>query len=171
MRHALDHFTLLLDSITSPPPYEFSYDTRKRNVPMETSKSAARQTLLDGIARLQDVVPKVNMDESMTLNAITPFLHSYQTTFGREVCSIILPDNQKLIPIYQLWFACLHCVHHWAQVRVIVGEQVCRDNPCSVGTPHPSNRVLSSPMTSVLHLQRWSTRVSSRYRVLYDSSN
>lgn len=56
---------------------------------METSKSAARQSLLDGIARLEDVVPKVNMDQIMTLNAVTPFLQSYQTTFGREVRTVL----------------------------------------------------------------------------------
>ncbi|KAJ2920266.1 hypothetical protein MD484_g100, partial [Candolleomyces efflorescens] len=34
-------------------------------------------------------------------------MHEFQSTFGRE-----------------LWFASLHCVHHWSMVRVIAGEMM-----------------------------------------------
>ncbi|KAF8832596.1 hypothetical protein HHX47_DHR1001618 [Lentinula edodes] len=73
LRHARDHFELLLICITSPPPYVLNYDSRSRNTPMETSRKAARTALLDTIRRLQTIVPTSNWNESITLNAVTPF--------------------------------------------------------------------------------------------------
>ncbi|KAI0048014.1 hypothetical protein FA95DRAFT_1558551 [Auriscalpium vulgare] len=105
LRHARDHFALLLDTITSPPPYILSYDKRSRNTPMESSRQAAREAILETIARLLEVVPKSRLDAPLTLNAVTPYEQTFQTTFGRE-----------------LWFAALHGVHHWSMVRVIAGE-------------------------------------------------
>ncbi|KAJ3750064.1 hypothetical protein DFH05DRAFT_1465821 [Lentinula detonsa] len=105
LRHARDHFELLINCITSPPPYVLNYDVRSRNTPMETSRGAARSALLETIQRLQDVVPTSNWNAPITLNAVTPFPQTFQTTFARE-----------------LWFGALHCVHHWSMVRVIAGE-------------------------------------------------
>jgi len=105
LRHARDHFQLLLNVASSPPPHVLSYDIRIRNTPMESSRSAAKESILDTIKHLEELVPRVNMDDQMTLQAVTPFLQEFQTTFGRE-----------------LWFAALHCVHHWSMVRVIAGE-------------------------------------------------
>lgn len=85
LRHARDHFVLLADCISQTPPHSFSYDTRSRNTPMETSRSAAREALSEAIRQLEEVVPRANSNESMTLNAVTPHLQSFETTFGREV--------------------------------------------------------------------------------------
>jgi len=106
LRHARDHFTLLLDCVTRPHPYVLSYDVRSRNTPMESSREAARIAIESAIAQLKEVVPGVPLDAPMTLNAITPYSQTMQTTFGRE-----------------LWFAGLHAVHHWSMIRVIAGEQ------------------------------------------------
>lgn len=86
LRHARDHFLLLLDSISTPRPHELSYDTRVRNTPMETSLSDARQALKEIIAKLEEVVPKAKMEEPITLHAITPHMQVLETSFGREVC-------------------------------------------------------------------------------------
>ncbi|KIK98510.1 hypothetical protein PAXRUDRAFT_134026 [Paxillus rubicundulus Ve08.2h10] len=107
LRHARDHFILLLDCVTGAKPYVLSYDIRTRNTPMESSLSEARQALTNVISRLNelDISPPTELDQTMTLNAVTPFSQAFQTTFGRE-----------------LWFAGLHAVHHWSMVRVIAGE-------------------------------------------------
>ncbi|KIK71313.1 hypothetical protein GYMLUDRAFT_211427 [Collybiopsis luxurians FD-317 M1] len=105
LRHARDHFELLLTCITSPPPYVLNYDVRSRNTPMETNRAAARTALMETMQRLKDIVPTCNWNEPITLNAVTPFSQTFQTSFARE-----------------LWFAGLHCVHHWSMVRVIAGE-------------------------------------------------
>jgi len=105
LRHARDHFVLLLDCMQQSPPRNLSYDTRIRNTPMETNRSSAKQALLETVARLQEIVPSMKFEEEITLHAITPHMHSFKTTIGRE-----------------LWFSSLHCVHHWSMVRVIVGE-------------------------------------------------
>ncbi|TRM60112.1 hypothetical protein BD626DRAFT_505548 [Schizophyllum amplum] len=111
LRHARDHFVLLLNSVTgnkdaSPQaPYQFSYDVRLRNTPMETSRAAAREALLETVQQLEAVVPGVGADAAMQLDAITPYMQSFKTSFGRE-----------------LWFGALHAVHHWSMVRVIAGE-------------------------------------------------
>jgi len=107
LRHARDHFSLLLDSVSSSGPHELSYDTRARNTPMETKLTDARVALKDIISKLEDIVPRTKLEEPMTLHAITPHMQVLQTSFGRE-----------------LWFASLHAVHHWSMVRVIAGELV-----------------------------------------------
>jgi len=68
-----------------PPPRVFSYDTRIRNTPMETSRAGAKAALLDAIVQLEKVIPTMNFEEEITLQAITPHLHSFKTTIGREV--------------------------------------------------------------------------------------
>ncbi|KAG6910600.1 hypothetical protein DXG01_009551 [Tephrocybe rancida] len=85
LRHARDHFVLLLDSVSSSPPRVLSYDTRCRNTPMEGSRSAARAALMEAIEQLETQVPLVRMDSPITLHAVTPDLQEFQTTFGREV--------------------------------------------------------------------------------------
>jgi len=105
LRHARDHFVLLIACILNHPPRVLSYDTRIRDTPMETSRADARTALMDTIKQLEKVIPTTNFQEQISLHAITPHLHSFQTTIGRE-----------------LWFASLHCVHHWSMVRVIAAE-------------------------------------------------
>ncbi|GLB36415.1 hypothetical protein LshimejAT787_0307030 [Lyophyllum shimeji] len=105
LRHARDHFVLLMESVSAPPPHILSYDKRCRNTPMEGSRAAARAALVEAIEQLEECVPRTRMDAPLTLHAVTPDLQEFQTTFGRE-----------------LWFAGLHCVHHWSMVRVIAGE-------------------------------------------------
>ncbi|KAJ6519499.1 hypothetical protein C8R45DRAFT_951735 [Mycena sanguinolenta] len=105
LRHSRDHFELLLDCIKAPPPHVLSYDVRIRNTPMEQDRKAARAALLETIEHLEEVVPSADPTTPITLQAVTPFLQEFSTSFGRE-----------------LWFAGLHCVHHWSMVRVIAGE-------------------------------------------------
>ncbi|KAI0662572.1 hypothetical protein C8Q70DRAFT_959621 [Cubamyces menziesii] len=105
LRHARDHFILLLDAISTPPPHVLSYDKRLRNTPMETSRKAAVDALNEAISRLQEIVPSARMQEPITLHAVTPYPQVLETTFGRE-----------------LWFAGLHAIHHWSMIRVIAGE-------------------------------------------------
>ncbi|KAJ7275369.1 hypothetical protein B0H12DRAFT_1086935 [Mycena haematopus] len=105
LRHSRDHFELLLDCIKSSPPHVLSYDVRIRNTPMEQDREAARTALLETIKHLEEVVPRAAPTTPITLQAVTPFLQEFNTSFGRE-----------------LWFAGLHCVHHWSMVRVIAGE-------------------------------------------------
>ncbi|KAG1773070.1 hypothetical protein EDD22DRAFT_858864 [Suillus occidentalis] len=105
LRHARDHFILLIECVSGPAPHIFSYDTRSRNTPMENNLSEAKEALKQTISRVEEVVPTANLDLPLTLNAVTPFMQTFETTFGRE-----------------LWFAGLHAVHHWSMVRVIAGE-------------------------------------------------
>jgi hypothetical protein len=85
LRHARDHFALLIECVSGPAPYIFSYDTRIRNTPMENNLSEAREALKQVISRVGEVVPTANLDLPLTLNAVTPFMQTFETTFGREV--------------------------------------------------------------------------------------
>ncbi|KAH9835791.1 uncharacterized protein C8Q71DRAFT_763457 [Rhodofomes roseus] len=105
LRHARDHFVLLMECLSTPSPHILNYDVRSRNTPMESSRQAARGALDAAIEQLNQTVPRAKMEEPITLRAITPYPQVVQTTFGRE-----------------LWFAGLHAVHHWSMVRVIAGE-------------------------------------------------
>lgn len=104
LRHARDHFVLLVQAASSSPRI-LSYDTRSRNTPMESSRAVAREALTDTIHQLEQFVPTVQMCTPILLQAVTPDLQEFETTFGRE-----------------LWFSALHCVHHWSMIRVIAGE-------------------------------------------------
>jgi hypothetical protein len=85
LRHARDHFSLLLDCVSRPRPYVLSYDVRSRNTPMETSREAARTAIENTIAQLKNVVPGISLDAPLTLHAVTPYSQTMQSTFGREV--------------------------------------------------------------------------------------
>ena len=57
---------------------------------METSRSTAREAFLEVIEQLEAVVPTVQMNQPLTLNAVTPHLQQFETTFGREVSEMSL---------------------------------------------------------------------------------
>lgn len=52
---------------------------------MESSRSAARDALVEAIQHLETVVPNAQMNMPITLHAVTPHLQQFETTFGREV--------------------------------------------------------------------------------------
>jgi len=88
LRHARDHFELLIDCISSPSstgPHVLNYDVRIRNTPMETNRMSARDAIVGTIRRLEETVPKADWNASMELHAVTPFIQTFDTTFGREV--------------------------------------------------------------------------------------
>jgi hypothetical protein len=58
---------------------------------METSHSAARSALLGTISRLEKVVPDAVPEMKLVLQAVTPHLQSFETTFGREVSAFCRP--------------------------------------------------------------------------------
>ena len=78
---------LLLECLQKPGPRVMSYDVRIRNTPMETSRSGAKDALLETLKKLEEIIPSVNADEALTLHAITPHAHEFQSTIGREVSS------------------------------------------------------------------------------------
>lgn len=107
LRHARDHYTLLLDALESPPPRVVNYDVRLRNTPMESSKVAAKEAIKDTLGRLEKLVHNPALvDERLTLHAVTPHPQVFETTFGREVsASAGFPDCAKssaldVIPSY-----------------------------------------------------------------------
>ena len=95
LRHARDHFALLLEVVSQPPPHVLNYDKRARNTPMENSRTAARDALNECIAQLQQVVPHAKWSGPITLHAVTPFPQVMETTFGREVGT----PTQNLVPM------------------------------------------------------------------------
>lgn len=110
----LDHFRLFLDALESTSkgniPF-IDYDRRLRAVSIETSSSTA----LDEFVRTQDRMKQVftypfsdgipMMDQPVILQATTPIIQKFKSTFGREI-----------------WFICLHSIHHFALARVILSE-------------------------------------------------
>jgi len=107
LRHAREHYTLLFESMESAPRI-LSYDVRKRDTPMESSRRAAVDALQECVSHVDALCanPDVHIDQAITLNAVTPFPQVLKTSFGRE-----------------FWFTSLHAVHHWSMVRVIAAEQ------------------------------------------------
>jgi len=106
IRHAADHYNLLIKAITGEAPHALSYDVRVRDTAVETSPESARDALLSVVEALRVVVMSTPRDTPIVLHAVTPFPAVMNTTFGRE-----------------LWFASLHAIHHWSMIRVIAAEQ------------------------------------------------
>jgi len=113
IRHAADHYNLLIKAVTGDPPHTLSYDIRVRDTTVETSPESARGALLAIIEALKDVVISTPLDAPVILHAITPFPAVMNTTFGRE-----------------LWFASLHAIHHWSMIRAIAAEQGISADEC-----------------------------------------
>ena len=107
LRHARDHFALLMDTVSaSQPPYVLNYDVRSRNTPMESSRRAAHDSLVAAIEQLRTVVPTMKMDEPLTLNAVTPYAQTLQSTFGREVRLIATGSACFACSCYSLALVC-----------------------------------------------------------------
>ena len=80
------------------PPYIVNYDVRVRNQPMETSIKAAHEALTECVERLRREVPNLSVGEPLTLNAVTPYPQTFQSTFGREVSDLDVSSGR----IYQI---------------------------------------------------------------------
>jgi hypothetical protein len=52
---------------------------------MESSLTTASDALKETITRLELIVPSVSIDTPVTLNAVTPYHQTVETSFGREV--------------------------------------------------------------------------------------
>lgn len=52
---------------------------------MERSRPAAVEAIQFAMKRLEEVVPKVGLEDEVSLTAVTPSLQTFKTTFGREV--------------------------------------------------------------------------------------
>jgi len=86
---------------------------------METSRADARTALMNTIEQLEKVIPTTNFQEQISLQAITPHLHSFQTTIGREV------SNTSLFNRFFLR-RCTDMVHQSTlRAPLVDGEQDC----------------------------------------------
>jgi len=52
---------------------------------METSRVGARAALLEAVKQIEEAAPNVDMEEIVTLHAVTPHQHTFKSTLGREV--------------------------------------------------------------------------------------
>lgn len=92
-----------IQCLSKPPPFVLSYDIRTRDTPMERSLSAAISCLQTSIDDLNSILgddvsdgsiehggrdTKLANDTLITLNAVTPFPQTFQTSLGREVSLI-----------------------------------------------------------------------------------
>lgn len=122
LRHVHDHYRVLLDSIESSnrksgdEAIDLDYDKRTRVVPLETSAKSALQEFESTIERIQRIFnPKqgqegswdVHLDKHVRLSATTPAEIELSSSLGRE-----------------LWFVCLHAIHHYALARVILVHEL-----------------------------------------------
>lgn len=134
-RHILDHYRLLLDGLDHPQSI-VNYDTRERDLPLETSREAALEALRSLVQRFGQAMPRVDLAKPLHLLALTPEAQELETTFGREVrLALSCRKVFELDVAAQLWFASLHAsmsldssyadfradnaaVHHYSLIRV-----------------------------------------------------
>jgi len=106
IRHMSDHFRILLSN-PDLTCNDVNYDLRSRNVAAETDPAATIQLLKELQSRLP-ALGHLPFDTSITLTAtIDPNMppEQYQSSLGRE-----------------LWYCCIHAIHHYASVKTICLE-------------------------------------------------
>ncbi|PWN99028.1 hypothetical protein FA09DRAFT_359638 [Tilletiopsis washingtonensis] len=112
LRHAHDHFRLLLESLgssASASAVALDYDCRTPAPAFERSAETARAELLKIKRQLQQAFGEHAelMEKEVRLAATTPARLDFGTTVGRE-----------------LWFVCLHAIHHYAFIRAILSGEL-----------------------------------------------
>ncbi|CEH15501.1 DinB-like domain [Ceraceosorus bombacis] len=127
LRHMHDHFRLLLDALpssstrSSTQPLLLNYDVRLRS-PLEESASKAIAELESAQQRLREAFAMEEqrgeersaaaaaeplVQKKIILKATTPMSVEFESTVGRE-----------------LWFVCLHAIHHLALMRPILSQEL-----------------------------------------------
>ncbi|CAG8510375.1 4228_t:CDS:10 [Diversispora eburnea] len=129
VRHVCDHFKSLFESkplslqrlgyttdkfdlMDKPPNWNLDYDNRNRKSSIETSRMLA----IKQIEQLQSTITNdcttvplstpINISVTVDSDPLIDNSVPLQSTYGRE-----------------LWFCCLHAIHHYALIRVICIEQ------------------------------------------------
>lgn len=113
VRHVLDHFRAALDA-ASDPSIEIDYDHRERNVPMETDRAAALDSIRDLRERLRAVTGPMT-DRPVRVRVMIAgdgTEAALGSTLGRELA-----------------FAAHHAVHHHAMMGAIAAEFGVRTGP------------------------------------------
>ncbi|CAG8816483.1 7362_t:CDS:2, partial [Dentiscutata erythropus] len=127
--HVCDHFKSLFESkplslqrlgyttdkfdlMDKPPNWNLDYDNRNRKSSIETSRMLA----IKQIEQLQSTITNdcttvplstpINISVTVDSDPLIDNSVPLQSTYGRE-----------------LWFCCLHAIHHYALIRVICIEQ------------------------------------------------
>ncbi|KAI8578269.1 hypothetical protein K450DRAFT_281876 [Umbelopsis ramanniana AG] len=106
IRHMSDHFRILLSN-PDLSCNDLNYDLRSRNVAAETDPTATIQLLRDLESRLS-TLEDIPFSQKVTLTAtIDPNMppEQYASSLGRE-----------------LWYCCIHAIHHYASVKTICLE-------------------------------------------------
>ncbi|KAG2183920.1 hypothetical protein INT44_008931 [Umbelopsis vinacea] len=107
IRHMSDHFRILLSN-PDLSCNDLNYDLRSRNVAAETDPTATIQLLKDLESRLSSL-EDIPFSQKVTLTAtIDPNMppEQYTSSLGRE-----------------LWYCCIHAIHHYASVKTICLER------------------------------------------------
>ncbi|KAK9729650.1 hypothetical protein K7432_000163 [Basidiobolus ranarum] len=114
VRHLVDHYRLLLVNKPDTPCIQngqtiwaVDYDSRDRNVPMETDKQIAIQE----IEKLQTKI----LNNTMSLDTPVRLLAIVNSTEDKE--SEFLSNYGR-----ELWFCIHHAIHHHALIKVICIE-------------------------------------------------
>jgi len=77
---------------------------------MESSREAALVAIESVMAQVKEVVPGVPLDAPISLNAITPYSQTMQTTFGREVVHHNAVHSAIMsIPLISFFFLAVVC--------------------------------------------------------------
>ncbi|KAH8550304.1 hypothetical protein BGW37DRAFT_498829 [Umbelopsis sp. PMI_123] len=106
IRHMSDHFRILLSN-PDLSCNDLNYDLRSRNVAAENDPAACVQLLRDLESRLS-TLEGLSFNLQITLTAtIDPNMppEQYVSSLGRE-----------------LWYCCIHAIHHYASVKTICLE-------------------------------------------------
>jgi hypothetical protein len=152
---------------------------------METTREAARIAIENTIARLKEIVPGVPLDAPITLDAITPYPQTMQTTFGREVAhrhfhTFSFYDCLTLFPFPAVvcWFTCCPSLVYGMNVLHLLSSQSGTAHLPRPADPRNRRRTGSSAlcplaMSFILssrefdsmdhldsHRQHWSTNVA-----------
>ncbi|UZJ54444.1 hypothetical protein CBS101457_003764 [Exobasidium rhododendri] len=123
LRHVHDHYRVLLDAVDSSASsihgeaLPLDYDKRVRAPPLERSAKRALKEFEDTQKRIKSLFG----DEAL------PISHSWERSLDRKVLlTATTPEELEVGSTLgrEMWFVCLHAIHHFALARVILVHEL-----------------------------------------------
>ncbi|POW09306.1 hypothetical protein PSTT_06883 [Puccinia striiformis] len=141
LRHLHDHFRILFEAVNSHTTTNqdglLNYDSRERNVPMESSHHIILQEFIKlKLNYLANPLSRLNQLDQWTelwRMAVDEDRIDLRSKYISVRFLLYRDQTDTYLIAGKLWFVCLHATHHYALIRVIVTGELKLELPKQFG--------------------------------------